>query len=110
MKITIDFDNKEIILSESVNLVEFFRKLRTIIPEKEWKDYKVNSQYYNYTYTPIIIKEYPTPTIPYWYTTCNTILNEGCDINTTDTTLVDGTTQWSYTNSITGVYQFETEN
>ena len=103
MKITIDFDNKEIILVESVNLVEFFKKLRTIIPENEWKNYKVVSQYVNYTYTPIIIREYPTqPNI--WWTTCNDpILNEG-------TSSAQMNTQWTHTVCNSGVYQFETTN
>ena len=60
MKITIDTKNKEITLCDDVNLDDFFKKIKIMLPE--WKEYRVKSvsHYYNWG-NPIVVPYVSTP-------------------------------------------------
>lgn len=60
MKIQLDTENKVIKVEEAVNLGELTETLERLLPNGEWKDFKLDTQtQINWTPNPIIIKEYP---------------------------------------------------
>ncbi len=57
MKIQLDFDNKTIKLENSVNLGELAETLNKILPNNQWKDFKLE--------TNTVINNWSSPTIIY---------------------------------------------
>lgn len=70
MKIQLDTKNKTIKVEESVNLGEFIDFIKKILPDKVWREYKIEtSSVINWT-NPIIIEPYqPYRPFDVWYTT-----------------------------------------
>ena len=66
MKIQLDTEKKVIKVEEAVNLGELTETLERLLPNGEWKDFKLETQtQINWT-SPIIIKEYPYNPKPWW--------------------------------------------
>jgi hypothetical protein len=60
MKIQLDTENKVIKVEEVVNLGELTETLERLLPNGEWKDFKLDTQtQINWTPNPIIIREQP---------------------------------------------------
>ena len=52
MKFTIDTKTKTISINEIENVGEFFEKLKIMLHNDEWKDYKIMQEYYSYPIFP----------------------------------------------------------
>ena len=81
MKIQLDLDNKKIRVEEETNLNEFFKAIKKLLPNDEWKQFTFDPTVINNWTNPIIIKEYPNypsspiqpwPMSPPWWITCGT--------------------------------------
>ena len=69
MKLQIDTINKTLKLEESVNLGELAEALNKLFPNNEWKEYKMETNtIINNWSSPIVIREYPYRTYPWWST------------------------------------------
>jgi len=82
MKIQLDTYNKIIKIENSVNLGDFVNLIKKILPNGEWKEFKLEVNSIIQSYEPIIIEPYKlfNPYYPWpWY--CRTG-NLGSDINT----------------------------
>jgi len=83
MKIQLDTDNKIIKIENSVNLGDFVNSIKKILPNGEWKEFKLEVNSIIQWYEPIIIEPYK-PFNPYypwpWY--CGTG-NINCESNIT---------------------------
>ena len=61
MKFTIDTKTKTISINEVENLGEFFEQIKIMLPNDEWKNYKIIQEYFSYPVYPT----YPTyPKLP----------------------------------------------
>ena len=52
MKFTIDTKTKTILINEVENLGEFFEQLKIMLPNDEWKNYKIIQEYFSYPVYP----------------------------------------------------------
>ena len=59
MKFTIDTKAKTISINEIENMGEFIEQLKIMLPNDEWKNYKIMQEYYSYPIYPTYPK---TPT------------------------------------------------
>ena len=67
MKFTIDTKTKTISIKEIENIGEFFEQLKNMLPNDEWKNYKIVQEYYAYPIYP----NYPVyPTTEPYITYC----------------------------------------
>ena len=67
MKIQLDTENKVIKIEDVVNLGELTETLERLLPNGEWKDFKLDTQtQINWTPNPIIIREQPYNPRPWW--------------------------------------------
>ena len=76
MKIQLDYDNNVIRLENTTNLGEFFKKIKTLLPD--WKKWNLDTQTTIEWANPITIPWYPGPyypNYPYypqpWYDMCD---------------------------------------
>ena len=61
MKFTIDTKTKTISINEVENLGEFFEQIKIMLPNDEWKNYKIIQEYFSYP----VYKTYQTyPKLP----------------------------------------------
>lgn len=75
MKLQLDTKSKTIKLEESVNLGEFQETLERLLPDNQWKEYKLETNtIINNWSNPIIIDRY-RQTYPWWDITPYTIPN-----------------------------------
>ena len=58
MKFTIDTKTKTISINEVENLGEFFEQIKIMLPNDEWKNYKIIQEYFSYPVYPTY-KTYP---------------------------------------------------
>ena len=80
MKLQIDTTAKTIKIEESVNLGELIEKLKKILPNKQWKEYTIETTHIHNWTAPIVIENtipfpFTYPNKPYWeqpYTICST--------------------------------------
>ena len=63
MKFTIDTKTKTISINEVENLGEFFEQLKIMLPNDEWKNYKIMQEYFSYPVYPVY--PYKPTTEPY---------------------------------------------
>ena len=83
MKIQLDTKNKTIKVEESVNLGEFIDFIKKILPDKVWREYKLETSSVINWSSPIIIEPYkPYKPIDVWYHTTS----EPCIYNSTGVT------------------------
>jgi hypothetical protein len=83
MKIQLDTKNKTIKVEESVNLGEFIDFIKKILPDKVWREYKLETSSVINWSNPIIIEPYkPHKPIDVWYHTAS----EPCIYNSTGVT------------------------
>ena len=52
MKFTIDTKTKTISINEVENLGEFFEQIKIMLPNDEWKNYKIIQEYFSYPVYP----------------------------------------------------------
>lgn len=78
MKIQLDTTNKTIKVEDSVNINEFFEIIKKILPNNEWKEFKLETSTIINWSDPIVIKYY-NPYNPTWVKQSETI----CDTNGT---------------------------
>ena len=71
MKFTIDTKLKTISINEVENMGEFFKQLNIMLPNDEWKNYKILQEYFSYPIYPTypIYPNNPTtdPIITYYF-------------------------------------------
>jgi len=78
MKIQLDTIEKIIRIEESINLGEFYNTIKKLLPDNEWKNFKIETNNTINWANPIVIRDYPynpTPVYPWWNTpniTCGT--------------------------------------
>ena len=63
MKFTIDTKTKTISINEVENLGEFFEQIKIMLPNDEWKNYKIIQEYFSYPVYPVY--PYQPKTEPY---------------------------------------------
>jgi len=68
MKIQIDTEKKVLRLESDVNLEEFMSKIKTLFPNGEWKEYKLETNVEIHWTNPIYIDRWHYPTYPWWPT------------------------------------------
>lgn len=98
MKIQLDTENKTIKVEEAVSLGELTETLKRLLPNGEWKSFKLETHtQINWTPNPIVIKEYPRyRTYPWWgiqtgATEHHTYSGSpSVNINTNDYTMLNG--------------------
>lgn len=71
MKLQLDTTNKIIKVEESVNLNEFFEVIKKILPDGEWKEFKLETQTTINWGSPIVINQ-PYKYYYPWYTSYGT--------------------------------------
>lgn len=81
MKLQLDTDNKIIRIEESVNLNELMEVIKKLLPDGQWKEYKIETNSTIIWSNPIVIRDYnpynpwiTKPYVPYNepYITCGT--------------------------------------
>ncbi|MFA5715414.1 MAG: hypothetical protein WC998_06725 [Candidatus Paceibacterota bacterium] len=84
MKIQLDTTAKVIRVEETINLGEFFKAIKDILPSDQWKEYKLETNtVINWSYPYIFYKEITAPQpYPWWqpavYTIgANTLIDTG---------------------------------
>lgn len=77
MKLQLDTNSKTIKLEESINLGEFQELLEKILPNDQWKEYKLETNTTISWQSPIIIDRYnPAPYYPWWSPQPYVVTNE----------------------------------
>lgn len=70
MKFTIDTKTKTISINEIENIGEFFEQLKIMLPNDDWKNYKILQEFYSYPIYPIYPYQPTTePFITYYVST-----------------------------------------
>jgi len=87
MKIGLDFDNKTITLETAENMEKFFKAIKKLLPNGEWKKYKlITNTTINYSYP--IYYNYDWCNYDNWRITYYDINSSGtCDISNGNNTL-----------------------
>lgn len=119
MKIQIDFTMKEFRIEDKVTLNELFETVKKVLPNDEWKEFKIdtNTTILNWG-NPIIIDRYPVypqpythPYQPFWWqspTYVSGATTTGVSMGNTNVTAGDSNVG-TYTAS-NGVYNLEIKN